>query len=92
MAEEAARVTVPGGYWGDAKLAYHYYRDHVDSGAWGVRHKDGRIVAVGLDKSVAAAIACLLNGHVVMAQLFLQGMSEQLFEAIEPKLRGPDAG
>jgi hypothetical protein len=52
---------------------YHYFRDHDVSGAWGVR--DARtdvVLAVGLDKTVAAAIAHLLNGEIAFACSLLE--------------------
>jgi hypothetical protein len=60
---------------------FHYFRDHADSGAWGVadsRSTPRTIVAVGLDKSVAAATACLLNGDLASARSFLENLPDQM--------------
>jgi hypothetical protein len=63
---------------------HHYFRDHyiqghTGSGAWGVRNaRTGVTLAVGLDKSVAAALACLLNGEIAEARSLLEGLPDQM--------------
>jgi hypothetical protein len=66
---------------------FHYYRDHADSGAWGVRDaRSGTSLAVGLDKSVAAAIACLLNGDIATARSLLDHLPDQASLAYLPAI------
>jgi hypothetical protein len=68
---------LPRNYWG---RAMHYYaRDH-DCMAWSVRKGDENFVpiATGLDKSVAAALACLLNGDIAFARWFLEGLPDTM--------------
>jgi hypothetical protein len=65
---------------------YHYFRDHEDSGAWGLQ--DGRtaeILAVGLDKNIAAAAACLLNGEIADARSLLEDLPSQMEIARAPQ-------
>jgi hypothetical protein len=58
-------------YWAQAR--HTYFRDHAISGAWGVRdNHSGRVFAVGMDKTYAAAFACLLNGDIEHAKALLQ--------------------
>lgn len=56
---------------GDSKWSttnYHYYRDHEQSGAWGVRDsRSGRIVAIGMDKTDALMLALFLEGKTAEA-------------------------
>jgi hypothetical protein len=53
----------------------YYFRDHAVSGAWGVRDaRTDETLAVGLDKNVAAAVACLLNGEIDIARSLLKGL------------------
>lgn len=57
-------------YW--ARARFYYFRDHENSGAWGVH--DGRteqVRAVGMDKNDAAAFACFLNGDIEHAREIL---------------------
>jgi hypothetical protein len=60
-----------------------YFRDH-DNGAWGVRMAAdehdvaGDFVVTGLDKSVAAAIACLLSGDIAGARSLLAALPERI--------------
>jgi hypothetical protein len=62
---------------------YHYFRDHEDSGAWGLRDaRTGVTLAVGLDKSVAAALACLLNGDVASARSLLEYLPDQMWGSV----------
>jgi hypothetical protein len=69
---------------------FHYYRDHADSGAWGVRDaRSGTSLAVGLDKSIAAAIACLLNGEVSWARSLLEYLPPRLPPARLPAPPNP---
>ena len=64
----------PDGYWDH--VPHHYYRDH-DTMSWGVRN-NGWPVVTGLDKSIAAAVACLLNGDVELARMFLSGLPDKM--------------
>jgi hypothetical protein len=57
-----------------------YFRDH-DNGAWGVRTGSphdvaGDLVVTGLDKSVAAAIACLIRGDISGARSLLEHLPD----------------
>jgi len=63
---------------------YFYFRDH-DTGAWGVKVAKnpydvaGDLVVLGhLDKSVAAAVAELLNGNIAHARSLLATLSDQM--------------
>ena len=55
---------------------YFYYRDH-ENGAWGVARANnpqsvaGDPLVTGLDKSIAASVASLLNGKVGTARSLL---------------------
>lgn len=43
---------------------FHPYRDHEQSGAWGVRDDATEAsVGIGMDRGVAIALALLLNGN-----------------------------
>lgn len=51
---------------------FHYFRDHEQSGAWGVREvastdRASRTVAIGMDKTEALALALLLDGKTDVA-------------------------
>lgn len=64
--DEEPRAWRPG-YWAAAR--FHYFRDHAESGAWGVREgATGRVVAVGMDKNEAAIVAVFLNGDTADAE------------------------
>jgi hypothetical protein len=55
----------------DGKRRHYYYRDHEQSGAWGVREFDGatgRIVAIGMDKTDALMLALFLDGQFAEAE------------------------
>jgi hypothetical protein len=72
-----AEITTPDDYWSEAR--HHYYRDHDDTGAWGVKDgANGRVIATGFDKSVAAAVACLLNGDIALARSFLDRLPDRI--------------
>ena len=67
-------ATLPDDYWTTRR--HYYFRDLP---AWGVRDaKRNAVVVSGLDKSVAAAVACLLNGDIAYAGLFLAYLPEHL--------------
>lgn len=69
----ALRSELPPGYWRSAK--YHYFHDHDVNGGWTVEDRISRFpLAGGLDRNVAAAIACLLNGDIDLAMLFLHDL------------------
>jgi hypothetical protein len=56
---------------------YHYFRHHPTG--WGVRDaRDQSTLAVGLDKNVAAALACALNGDIRSARDLLDHMPDQM--------------
>ena len=58
---------------------YHFFRDHEDSGAWGLQDsRTAAILAVGLDKNIAAAAACLLNGQIAGARNLLESLPDQM--------------
>jgi hypothetical protein len=59
-------------YW--SKVRFYYFHD--DAGAWGVRDAEGDhgIVIDGLDKNIAAVIACLHNGDIAHAIDVLRGL------------------
>lgn len=71
--EMERRSRVPPGYWGQVR--FFYFRDPP---AWGVREAGGALIARGLDKSVAAAVACLLNGDLDLAAVFLEALPARL--------------
>lgn len=79
-------TVIPKDYWSTAR--YGYFRDH-GSMSWGVvrglggchmARPDGGdgIIVTGLDKSVAAAVACLLNGDIAYGRLYLDHLPEKL--------------
>jgi len=68
-------TTVPANYWSTAR--HCYFRDH-ETMTWGVADVTDHRILSGVDKSIAAAIACLLNGDVAVARLFLDGLPDKM--------------
>jgi hypothetical protein len=65
-------------YWSTAR--HFYFRDHASPG-WGVgdgKGGTGPVLITGLDKNIAAAIACLLNGDVGRAKAHLGPLPEKM--------------
>jgi len=62
---------------------HYFFRDH-DTPGWGVARAhsatsaSGDTIVTGLDKNVAAAIACLLNGDIDDARILLHTLPDHM--------------